>query len=503
MADNLYCDFKDPRDKNYSVVLFPFLKTSLPVRIGSFLLRSTDDLNGLPDEQAKSVVEIADMLFVSYNQRIKKTTYSITDRIDLEYLSNTARLDEIGELETLIAYLYANPRHEFNDLFLTPEHAITLVLTPNRVSTALLRDSYNVVEPDETENSVTESLEDVDGYDGLLGLRHHLWVAPGSRIYGTIPRPVLNISQDLSLDVQRSLERADYRFLIDFLSERSTENNQRGRVFTAVRWFNKANSDHRDEAESFICLSVALETLFRLPYDEKKDRLVDAISLLLGRVPRLKDWANQFYRARSNVVHEGNVKQVSYIPNAKIGKKTNKVEYQSLLAYGREVFQLCLGTILSGAKLSSDADLESKFITNSERFETVCRKMSDNSIPPTKRLKQLDSLARKIRRYQWVPDTGLNRAAMLGACRASARVVIDSGTEIAEELRIALSEMISAPNSENQIERLEALKLIVEAIKNNHDLTESPEFQGLITLVKATWHHLFRYYFTITRESDD
>ena len=502
MADNLKCESKDPRDKNYSIVLFPFLKTSLPVRIGSFLFRSNDDLNGITDEQAKSVVEISKILFLRDNQRIKKATYSIIDRIDLEYMRNTAKLDELGEIENFIAYLYASPRHEFNDLLLTPEHANTLVLTPNRVMTALLRDSYNVVELDETSNSETESIEEIDGYDGLLGLRHHLWVAPGSRIYGTIPRSVLNISQDLYLDVDRSWGRADYRYLIELLSERNFENDQRDRVFTAVRWFNRANSEHRDEAESFVCLSVALETLFRLPYDEKKDRLVDSISLLLGRVPRLKDWANQFYEARSNVVHEGNVKQISYIPDSKKRKKTNKVEYQSLLAYGREVFQLCLGTILTGAKLSSDADLESKFITNSERFETVCRKMSDESVPPSKRLKQLDSLAQKIHRYQWVPDTGLNRDEMLGACRASAKVVLDSGTEIVEELHISLCAMISVPKDENQIKRLDALKLIVEVI-NKNNFTESTELQGLITLVRTTWQYLFRYYFAIKRESSD
>lgn len=504
MADNLKCESKDPRDKNYSVVLLPFLKTSLPVQIGSLLFRSTDDLNGLPDEQANSVVEIADMLFVSDNQRIKKATYSISDRIELEYLSNTKNLDEIGNIETLIAYLYANPRHEFNDLFLTPEHANILILTPNRVRTHLLRNSFNVVDLTEAENDQLESTDYVDGYNGLLGLRHHLWVATGSRIYGTIPRPILNISQDLSLDVHRSWKRADYRFLSELLLDSGTESDQRDRVFTAVHWFNKANSRHRDEAESFICLSVGLETLFQLPRDEKKDRLVDAISLLLGRVPRLNDWADQFYEARSIVVHEGNVKQISFIPHHKVRRKANKVEYQSLLAYGREVFQLCLGTILTGASLSSDADLKSKLITNSERFKTVCQKMSDDTTPTTERLQQLDSLAGKIDRYRYVSDTGLNLAEMLGACRASARVVIDSGIEISDELRNALSEMINAPRSENHLERLEALMAFVDIIENQQDLNNKPtEIQGMFTLASTTWHYLFPYYYSIKRETSD
>ena len=503
MAINLKCDSKDPRDKNYSVVLFPFLKTSLPIQIGSLEFRSTDDLSGLPGEQAESVAEITEMLFVWDNQRIEKATYSITDRIDLEYLSNISELDTIGEIETLVAYLYASPRYEFNDLFLTPEHANTLVLTPNRVSTALLREHFNVVNLDGTENPNTESFEDVDGYDGILGLRHHFWVASGSRVYGTIPRPVLNISQDLFVDVQRSLNRADYRFLFQIQPESSIDNGQRDRALTSVRWFNKANTRHREEAESFICLSVAFETLFQLPREEKTDRLVDVISLLLGRVPRLNEWADQFYNARSSVVHEGSVNQMSFIPNSNSGKDTSKTEYQSLLAYGREIFQLCLGTILTGASLSSYADLESKLITNSERFEKVCKVLNDCSISNSARLIELETLARAINRYKYVPDSGLNTSAMLGACRVSAKVVMESGIEIAEELRNALSGVIRAPKSENQIERLEALRLIVEVIKNNNNFAGSAELQGLITLVKTTWHYLFRYYFAIKRESND
>jgi hypothetical protein len=55
-------------------------------------------------------------------------------------------------------------------------------------------------------------------------------------------------------------------------------------------------------------LAVAFETLLRLPEFSKTDRLVDAISLLLGRTERLDEWAEQFYAARSQVVHEGEVR---------------------------------------------------------------------------------------------------------------------------------------------------------------------------------------------------
>lgn len=43
----------DPRDKTYSVVVFPLLKTSEPARLGSLEFRSTEDLGGLPEDQAR------------------------------------------------------------------------------------------------------------------------------------------------------------------------------------------------------------------------------------------------------------------------------------------------------------------------------------------------------------------------------------------------------------------------------------------------------------------
>lgn len=492
----------DSRDKTYSVVVFPFLKTSRPVRLGSLVFRSTDDLDGLPDDQAASVEEIADMLFALGNQRIEVASYAISDRIDLDSRGTPARLEEFGDIEAVVAYLYASPRHEFNNLFLTPENASIVLLTPNRVAEDLLRLRFNVVNVDEPADLEADSIGFVDGYDGAIGLRHHFWVAPGSRVYGTTPHPVLNISQDLALDVERSWTRADYRLLFELLMDRYREADLRNRVFTAVRWFNRANSEHREEAESFICLAVALETLLRLPRDAKKTRFVDAIALLLGHVPRLEDWATQFYKARSRAVHEGNVGEVAFITQSTLSKQKETITYQSLLAYAREVFQLCLGTVLTGASLSSRADLEAKLITNSERFATVCRTLNDDSLSLVARLKRLDSLACEIARYQYVPDSGRAKAAMLDACRAAAKIVIDSGAEIAEGLRDAIGAMANAPRTDNHLKQLEALRTLVDEIKKQKDLTKIGEVYGMITLVKTTWSYLYRDYFSIRRRAD-
>ena len=57
-------------DKNYSIVVFPFLKTSGAVTIGQQTFRSTDDTNDLSSGQETCLNEIRSMLFLQDNLRI-------------------------------------------------------------------------------------------------------------------------------------------------------------------------------------------------------------------------------------------------------------------------------------------------------------------------------------------------------------------------------------------------------------------------------------------------
>lgn len=242
---------------------------------------------------------------------------------------------------------------------------------------------------------------------------------------------------------------------------------------------------------------MALETLLRLPHDAKKNRFVDAIALLLGRVPRLEDWATQFYEARSRAVHEGHVGQGAFVPKSTSSNQEGAATYQSLLAYGREVFQLCLGTVLTGASLSSHADLVSKLISNSERFETVCKTLNDDSLPLAVRLDKLDPLARAIRRYRYVPDAGLTVPMVLGACLAAARVTLKSSSDIDEGLQSALTALAEAPRTSDHLEQLDALWALVNEMKQLPDRTAAGVSYAVITLVEDAWQYSFQDYFAI------
>ena len=355
-------------DKNFSIVIFPFLKTSGTVRIGQQTFRSTDDTNDLSSEQAICLNEICDMLFLQDNLRIKSSSYAIVPFIDFK--NSSTLIEHLMNVQSVVAYIYASPRHEFGDLFLSFEHASIAIFSPGKVSKYLLRPDFHVDNVGPEPILELNDREKVDGYMGVYNFRHHFWVNKDSRLYGPKPHLTLNHSQNLFNDYTDAIGgRADYRLLNTLLKKPITHTSSR--IFTALRWFNFACNDANDESASILNLSIAFEALLRLPTEKKTERFIDTISLLLGRTPRLDIWAHQFYNVRSRIVHEGDTQNFHFIATDSMNKSDGQ-SYQSHLSYGRQIFQLCLSAILTGAELAEKYCIEDKLITNQERFEEIC-----------------------------------------------------------------------------------------------------------------------------------
>ena len=66
-----------------AIAVFPFLKTTDPIQLGSFSFRSTDDTSDLEKDDASNVREIADMLFLKDDLRIRSASYAILPQLDL------------------------------------------------------------------------------------------------------------------------------------------------------------------------------------------------------------------------------------------------------------------------------------------------------------------------------------------------------------------------------------------------------------------------------------
>ena len=366
----------------YSIAVFPFLKTRRAVSIGGLTFRPTDNVDGLPPWQAESVTDIARMLFLKDDLRIRSASYAVVPFVNLN--DRSPDVTHLSNLQATVAYLYASPHPTFGDVFLSPEHASMAVFSPGEISIYLVRPDFHVESTEDRSDLSPDERGNVPGYSGLYNFRHYFWVTRGSRVYGPQLHLTLNQAQDLSGDIgAAATESPHFKLLFRLLDKPATESSSR--ILTAVRWFNAASRQAIDDDGAIVNLAIAFESLLGLPQAEKTDRLVDSISLLLGRIPRLDVWARQFYDARSEVVHQGRAQQLHFVATDS-PKGTGGAIYQSLLTYGRQIFRLCLGTLLMGADMAEQVGLEEKLVTNQERFEKICRTLDDEKVPPCDRL---------------------------------------------------------------------------------------------------------------------
>jgi hypothetical protein len=123
-----------------------------------------------------------------------------------------------------------------------------------------------------------------------------------------------------------------------------------------------------------VSLAIALETLLAL---EKGDRLTarfkEAVTTLVGPVPRLDEWLNQFYDARSGAVHEGEPESLNFlIP----GPQKRSFPHRNLIVYARRIFRICLSAALSGILLAKKTGLPTLLVHNNERLTDICSRLS-------------------------------------------------------------------------------------------------------------------------------
>jgi hypothetical protein len=93
----------------HGIAVFPFLKTSESIRLGSFTFRSTDDTTDLSEEDSSHVREIAGMLFLLDDLRIRSAAYAMLPSLNLDKPEPCLR--ELEHIQAIVAYCYGAPSH--------------------------------------------------------------------------------------------------------------------------------------------------------------------------------------------------------------------------------------------------------------------------------------------------------------------------------------------------------------------------------------------------------
>lgn len=483
-------------DADFAIAVFPFLKTSAPTRVGGYTFRSTIDTEGLPPDQANAVGEIALMLFVQNDLRVKSASYAILPNLEIH--SDDRRLGHLAHVRDVVTYFYAVPHDVHEDVFLPPEEASLVLFKPGRVSVFLTRPEHHTEWAAPCVGPEPDSFHYVPGYNGLYNFRHAFWIEPGSRLYGPKPHMTLNISQDLYVGFEhRMVGRPDYHLLLRLLERPDTPASLR--IYSALHWFNAANEHRLDQSRALLSLAIAFETLLRLPENSKTDRLVDAISLLLGRTERLDNWAEQFYAARSRVAHEGELRD-RYFYARGTGKRQVSDIFGSLMLYGRQIFQLCVGTVLVGIDLAERADLQEKFVTNNERYQKICNLLDGSVGSASERLLTIAPIIQALERYRFVAS-GNEIGPMLTAARLASKTLVACNQSLPENLANAVTRCAASKREHGELERLATIEALDAAFKKLELLTLTRETRVVRDITDLTWMNLFqRYYWLKERD---
>ena len=480
------------------IAVFPFLKTTDPIQLGSFSFRSTDDTSDLEKQDAANVREIADMLFLKDELRIRSASYALLPPLDLDKVDPA--VPELERIQAIIAYCYSAPRHTFGDIFFHYEQASLAIFSPQPITTVLVRPDHHVTPAAEQSTLDADEWHRVPGYEGRYNFRNPFWATKGSRLYPPVPHMSLNDGQNLAWDLGRAFSEAPQHHLLPTLIREPLSPSAQ-RTITAIRWYNRANSYLADDCEAILSLAVAFEALLGLPRDAKTERFIDAVALLLGRVPRLNIWAVQFYAARSDVAHEGRTDRFRLMPTIQKLNDTGP-QYQSLISYGRQIFQLCVGSVLFGAHLAQRSELHDKFTTNQERLEVICKILNDSSLAAADRFTAIDDIVATVDEYRYVNETDLSIATMMGAVQAAAKNLLECAASPDPAITARLYDLAVAKRSTDGYEALGALEAWRDVMPKGPLEPRSPE--GIMRrLSEIIWHYNFMRYFWMKKEREN
>ncbi len=341
--------------------VLPYLATADRFPIGGVEFRSSSDTEGLAQEHIEHLSTIGSMLCLAQGKPVDAFAYAVVDLPD-QKVAFADQMDRVRAAHTILTYVLS---YEWQDSL---EQCSLFGFMPKEV--------FDFLSP-----------TPVPGYALQVNWGSREEVLPSTRLYPPVPvhdsfvPPTLRLS-----DLRYELDRHYYlRGLESFVYGRILDKpEQRARyqqILRAMSWYNRTFAHSATEQDRIVSLATAYEVLFHDP--SRKDRRIpdeikSALSFILGSTPRIGQWVEQFYDARSALLHEGTSDNVYF--EAREGLKTGP-----LLHYGRRLLRLCIASILFGTLIAEEHGIDAWLLHDTERLEAVCKHLTDKARPPGER----------------------------------------------------------------------------------------------------------------------
>ena len=274
-------------------VIFPYLRTSRQVTLRGITYFSAKDLDTVPAEMKARAEVLFSMFFIRDKHRIREMTYAILE-------DGEEQRQKVIDTRGLLALLYCTAHPAHDTPFYTWEHLDCYFVRPGLVQGSYLRhdERTEYLGGPYDENERIHGFEpgyhmSRNGRESFSALNDEFIYAPSNRLW-------LNYAQNLANEIDEFGSRPDNWGILHLMYERGRYHNELARVMTALDWFGRSSSPFVDRETEIVYLAIAFEALLALEQGaELKDRIKGSIKTLLGSVPRLDLWVDQFYKARS------------------------------------------------------------------------------------------------------------------------------------------------------------------------------------------------------------
>lgn len=370
----------------------PYLKTTNPFGIRGVEFHSSADIDTNPkltSEDQEHLKAIITFFYDEKGQSIQEMIYAIVPADEKGRMSNEYAI-RILEAKQIFAYLHTMPT-KHGDTFLNSEHADTYIVIPEMTPRAAILDFGD----DDSEYESIDGL--IQCYRVIVNLVDFVLPSPKPTIYP--PSPLFGIHMNHKVDgMLEQLYENSKLWALNKLIYSQNDDFIHDKLYVAMEWYNRSCSINAHADTSLVSLAIAFETLVGLSgYDSKTNRFIDSILVLLGDHPRLRSWAEQFYKIRSSIVHEGYSEDYKYHATHDMKKLKNaqgKAEiatYGYLTRYGKHIFRLCLNAILGSQTQAKDTYLIASFYHNHERLGEIQKILNDTSLDKETLIKRVSA----------------------------------------------------------------------------------------------------------------
>ena len=450
--------------------ILPYIWTENPVSIFGTTFRGNHDLTGLPAVDAQNLRDIFQVFYLRHNERIGQMSYTI---LQLRENSPEPQLKRLSEAHQLLAFLLSDHSYPY-------EQATLYLLRLGTFHGRVAQPGGPVILEGQRANLKPHAGGAMESVPVFMGLRNAdnrfsriVSVRADSKIYGDSDRHRLGVLTHFSNLLDQQLRRKSHwpiTHLVETTPVLASKDTFLEKLFRSLNWYNQSTSSKLENEETrLVFLATAFECLLDISLSEPDmedgaaasprktsgvtEHFVRSLQTLLGPVPRLQEWANQFYSSRSSAVHRGRAESLHFRAGSS-KKGEQKLSINSLADLGERIYRICVVTVLAGHYAAEEFDIAGSFVHTQELVFRVIKALNDPNKFPDEKLKEVQRISRSIRNYA---IEGITEPTVYEATALLVDLFLQTAPPMSTGLKAAMEDLVASAKLKGNQEVYESM----------------------------------------------